>query len=263
MGTTLYWTNEDSGELVVVKFDATLLAEPEDSGTVTDHPVEEGANVVDHVRDNPERLTLEGLVTNTPHQGNLTEEDDHETTTVTLDVKLRKPFDTAVKTLDVPDPPLEISPGGLIQAGVGAITDAITGGPNRKATVNVAGGRGSTRADATVLASESNRNRARIAYEKLLDARQNRALITVQTPLRDYFDMLLERVSAPRSAEDGSAHRFVLDLRRLRVAESETVQSPEPAEARGSAGKSLGSQAAKTDPNGDAKLESIAHQELY
>jgi hypothetical protein len=33
---------------------------------VTDHPVEQGANVVDHKREKPETLTLEGFVSNMP-----------------------------------------------------------------------------------------------------------------------------------------------------------------------------------------------------
>lgn len=261
--TTLYWTNEDTGEVEFVKFDAVTSYDPDDSGTITDHPVERGANIVDHVRDNPERLTIEGLVTNSPHHANLTEEDDHDTATVSLTVRTRKPFIEGTEKLDVPSPGVELSPSGLLQAGVGAITDLITGGPNHTASVLRPGNATTKRVGAQVLQSESRRNRARIAYERLLAARQGRFLVTVETPLRDYFDMLIERVGAPRSAEDGTAHRFVVDLRRLRIAETDTVQSPEPAEARGAGPKSLGSQAAKTDPNGDAKLESIAHQNLF
>lgn len=36
------------------------------SSTITDHPVEEGSNISDHARPDPDRLTLECIISNTP-----------------------------------------------------------------------------------------------------------------------------------------------------------------------------------------------------
>jgi hypothetical protein len=249
----LYWTNEDTGELVTFKFDVTTSEDPTDAVTITDHPVEKGANIVDHARDEPEIISLEGYVTNTPHQGNLTEDDDNKTGQLTLSVHARRDVGTKVIQLDVPDPPIGLSPSGLIQAGVVAVGNLILGAPDNKATVIDDTDRITTTAQATALTSSRRRNRAREAYEKILDAKRNHDLITIQGSVREYFDMLISRVGAPRKPEDGDGILFQIDLRRLRIAESETVQSPKPTESRGSLTKSQGSQGTKTDPNADKK----------
>lgn len=260
---TLFWTDEDSGKLVVFQFDATTSEDPTDAVTITDHPVEQGANIVDHARDEPERITLEGIVTNTPHQGNLTDEDDFEVSALALSFETVKAPGTQTLHLDIPDPPIALSPSGLISAGISALGSALFGGPNNDATAwsNTEKARGSLQASALQPASKV--NRARVAYEKLLGAKEKRALVTVQTSVREYFDMLVERVSAPRSADDGDGLKFSIDLRRLKIAASETVQSPQPTESRGSTGRSLGSQSTKEDANGDAKTESILHSGLF
>lgn len=47
-------------------FDACLSENHSASSTITSHPVESGANVTDHVHNNPDVVTITGLVTNTP-----------------------------------------------------------------------------------------------------------------------------------------------------------------------------------------------------
>jgi hypothetical protein len=49
-----------------VQFDCMLSETHSDEATVTDHPVEEGANISDHIRKGPASLELNGIVTNTP-----------------------------------------------------------------------------------------------------------------------------------------------------------------------------------------------------
>src|SRR5581483_4542634 len=47
-------------------FDAVTNEQTEHTATATEHPVEQGANVSDHVRDQLDRVTLEVVVSNTP-----------------------------------------------------------------------------------------------------------------------------------------------------------------------------------------------------
>jgi len=49
-----------------VSLDCAESADDDISLTVTDHPVESGSNVADHVRDEPDRLTINGIVSRTP-----------------------------------------------------------------------------------------------------------------------------------------------------------------------------------------------------
>jgi len=61
----LTWTLENGGEASIL-FDATVRDTHEASATITEHPVEEGANISDHVRPDLDRVTLSVVVSNKP-----------------------------------------------------------------------------------------------------------------------------------------------------------------------------------------------------
>lgn len=65
---TVPFSGEASAQFVGLKIemDATVSTNDDISTTVTDHPVEDGANIADHIRDEPDKLTIEGIVTRTP-----------------------------------------------------------------------------------------------------------------------------------------------------------------------------------------------------
>jgi len=50
----------------LVQFDCSVSETHSDEATVTEHPVEEGTNISDHIRKGPASLELNGIVTNTP-----------------------------------------------------------------------------------------------------------------------------------------------------------------------------------------------------
>ena len=49
-----------------IELDVSIAESHASANEVTDHPVEEGTNVVDHIRPKPDILKIEGLVSNTP-----------------------------------------------------------------------------------------------------------------------------------------------------------------------------------------------------
>ncbi len=257
--TTLFWVDPDSGETEILVFDAVVSLSPEDAVTITDHPVERGSNITDHARDEPERLSIEGIVSTV---ANVAVDDDAELSSLNLDVAARPAAGTRTIELEVPSPPIQPDPNGLLQAGISALGNALTGGP--KATVNDTSQTRVFGRSARAVQQRSPRNRIRDIYEKLLGAKTKHVLITVQTAVRDYFDMQIERVAAPQSTSAGQSVTFQLDLRRIRVADSETVESPKPAEARGAVGRNRGTQNPKSDPNAEDKTElrSVLHQGL-
>jgi hypothetical protein len=61
----LTWTLED-GQEQSLTFDATVRDSHEATATITEHPIEEGANISDHVRKDLDRVTLSIVVSNTP-----------------------------------------------------------------------------------------------------------------------------------------------------------------------------------------------------
>jgi hypothetical protein len=66
VATLLAYTDAVSGEFRVIDFDVVTGEEHNISSTVSEHPVEEGANITDHVRPNLTRVTLKGIASDTP-----------------------------------------------------------------------------------------------------------------------------------------------------------------------------------------------------
>lgn len=58
-------TDGTKGNIILV-LDASLSETHAQDAEATDHPVEQGANITDHVRPKPQMLTIEGFVSNTP-----------------------------------------------------------------------------------------------------------------------------------------------------------------------------------------------------
>lgn len=246
MATSLYWTDPDSGEVVTVVFDAITTMTPEDTVDITEHPVEEGADVTDHARSNAGRLTIEGIVSLAP---NAAIDTDVGLEKVDLQVDGRKPGAPKTITLDIPSPPIQFSESGLITAGVGALKGALFGAP--KAKVNGGTIPSLYNAQVTVLQQDSPRNRVRDIYDTLLKVKDQHALITVLTLHRDHFDMMIERIAEPRTAEEGASAKFQIDLKQIRTVSSQQVQAPKPLEPRAAVPKPAGSKNAK--PAGDSE----------
>lgn len=57
---------ESGDTFVILEFDAVMSEMHEVTATLTDHPVERGADLSDHKRPGQRRLRLEGIVSNTP-----------------------------------------------------------------------------------------------------------------------------------------------------------------------------------------------------
>jgi hypothetical protein len=56
----------DDETIDVIKLDATITAGLSFPATVTEHPVEDGSLIADHIRNDPETVTITGFVSNTP-----------------------------------------------------------------------------------------------------------------------------------------------------------------------------------------------------
>lgn len=245
MAILITWNDEATGSIGVIRLDSVQTESPEDAMTITDHPVEQGANVVDHAREEPTRLSIEGLVSSLPNP-RVDKDTGFQSIELSVPVAIA-PGNQTIK-LEPPKPPLALTPGGLIQAGVVGLVDLVTGGPNYNATFRDADYvQAVAHPKAQLLKQNSPRSRTRDVYEALLRVQSARTLVTVNTRDRDYFDMMIERVAKPRAADDGSSARFQIDFKRIRVAASKTVASPKPTEERGKGNANKGSQAAKAE----------------
>ena len=253
----IYWEEEDLGIIQIIDLPAVVMESHEDALTVTSHPVEQGANVSDHAREEPTRLMLEVFVSNIPSFGpgasGKPTDPDASFAAVDIDVPGFTDPGTRTRPLEIPTPPIQKSLTGLVQAGVGALVRAVGGQP--KGTFRDAQRRKREARQAQMLAHSSPRDRVRDTYEKLLELFQQKRLVNVVTEMREHFDMMIDRLPGRRDAEDGFGSTFELEFVRIRVADSETVESPQPAEKRGQVNKSGGSKNPSADPNAAAKEE--------
>lgn len=238
MSTVLYWYDEDAPfRTHEIRFGAVVAESHEDLVTITEHPVESGSKNADHAKDEPERLTIEGVVSTVLSVG------DPGTTQAPrveqMPVQLQGP--PRAETHRLPEPPIQPSPAGLVSAGIRSLSGGLRPVVVRVPTYV------QSREPVTVQAVERSipGDRPREIYESLLEAKQKKAFFVVSTRFRDYFDMMLERVALIRAPEDGSSGRFQIDLKRVVVTSTETVAAPVPAEARGAAPRNRGAQAAK------------------
>lgn len=233
----LFWEDKKSGATESVRFDVISSESHESILTITSHPVEEGSDVTDHARLEPERLTIEGYVSNKPSFSNPGVEDVMSQQTVSI------------------APPKSIS-----EESVGPQTVApifTPGGAGRALSGAVAGLFGATKPTSIQVLKASGEwvDRARAMYDKLKKAQTDRARISVNaTKVQNLKDMLIERLAVPRTTSDGNGLLFQIDLIRVRIVSTETVEAPDPAELRGVKQTSLGSQATKAADNDAKKL---------
>lgn len=61
--------NPNAPQPVLITFDACLSQEPTYKNQVTRYPVEQGLDITDHIRQEPDMIKLEGIISNTPNDG--------------------------------------------------------------------------------------------------------------------------------------------------------------------------------------------------
>ncbi len=186
--------DDDSNRILV--FDVILAEFHENVAEISDHAVEVGSNIADHVRPLPDRLSLTGYTSNQPIVRNpFTQRGEIES------VSLNPPLWT---------PPLEPTPGSLVRNAIAAVEGGIFGAPE---------------AVATVLTFSETFNATAETHELLVEFLDNAVPLQIITGLRSYDGVVLERVGAPREAGD-SGVAFALDIKKLRIVESGTVTAP-------------------------------------
>jgi hypothetical protein len=84
--------------------------------------------------------------------------------------------------------------------------------------------------------------RAQDALAELQRLQEQGQLVTVRTFLRDYDNMIIEDINAPRDAKTGNVLSASLSLRELIIATTELVDAPEPIEEVKSPRQNIGRQ---------------------
>jgi hypothetical protein len=179
-----------------ITVDATLRENHAGSASATEHPVERGVDLTDHVHNDRDRLSAEVHISNTPI---VSPEDDGAfgaVSPVSVETQRRR----------------------LVR---GAKSDEDAEYELETGTIN-----------ANVLQFPTDFDRVRSVYEKFLRVKKEALTLTITTPLRVYENMLLIDVSAPRDATTGDAITLTLEFVQISFADSETVDEPVPLETR-------------------------------
>lgn len=198
----------DSGE--VIRFDAVTQETHGITSDITEHPVEKGANVTDHVRSQTDTMTLEVFVSNAPIRG-----DDHFE------------LDTQVGAVA----PLDLQPAAF--TGIGGTVDPRLNG---KA--------------ASVLQFDQPTNFVAEVYRALRELKEGAELLTIVTRLWDYEDMVIKEVSIPRTAAEGDGAKITINFKQVRLVETKIVAAPVPTEVRGKPAVDKGAKGGKDSKDG-------------
>ena len=199
--------------------DAVLTEQHQLTNVVTSHPVEDGANIADHVRPEPDTVRMECLITNTPLR--LPQSHAEGVSETTKDIETRG------------------SP--LFGTRLGPFGEVAVPGPNAKATVRT---------------FEPAFDRVQDVWQELRRMRDIGELVTIRTTLHNYANMVLQEVSVPRTAPRNSM-QFTVTAVQILTATSETALSqPDPAVQRAKPSASAGRQEVQALDDGGS--ESVA-----
>lgn len=204
-----------TGKMSMIEFDCTPSEEHNQAAEVTEHPVEVGVDIADHVRPRLMQLNLTGVITNTPVNGMLTDttyiEDDvrpvgliiGQPTPIQLVAPdfakggvAKQPGLTVPKTIRTAQiingwvSPYKV-PGTKRPAGT---PEAF---PTERAQVAISGGVGGTSFQAL-----TPQDRVRACFDILMDLCRSGRQVRVITSMRDYEAMLITNVSAPVAGQD-------------------------------------------------------------
>lgn len=196
MSGSIIYTDE-SGSAVALWFDITVSTVHAFENAVSEHAIEKGADIVDHVRAKPRKLTFVGLVTNTP----LIQPESHtdgargreQPTEVAYPVKTQLP-------VSIP--------------GVGALMNLI--GADRKTET----------AKVSVFRFDKPIDRVASVFAEVERLMTSASTVIVETPLRTYESMQITSCSVPQEAKDGGSATFTFEAVQVRFVSTQIVPAP-------------------------------------
>lgn len=203
----LTWKGE-TGQTYTLTLDASIHETHTATSTVTDHPVERGSNVADHIRPDPDVLTMEAIISNTPHFLPV----DHMGGVILEDREIKGAQITAADR--IAGIPLAGGAVGLV-AGFAPIPTGLLGriGTSEYITAVVQGFTGEF-------------DRVTECYRELLRIRSDGQLVRILTTLRSYDNMALTSLEVSREARTGNALAMSLAFKNVRFGATKNEPVP-------------------------------------
>lgn len=246
------------------------------SAEVSDHPVERGTNIVDHIRPTPRTVQIDGLVTNHPTEQPLSHAGSARALEgggdLTIDVATIPGRRVPPMSIDIQGEPTDYGLGFIPGSGqASALAGAVTGAlglevtrPRRRYAAEQhhedTSGRTFYAVNALTFSEEFDRVGA--VYAALVQVVNDAQPVRLVTGLDIYDSVALTDLSFDRSAEVGpNALRFSATCTVLRVVSAQMVRAPAPTEQRGNPAQSRGKK--QTTPTDPATLPTPAQAQLH
>jgi hypothetical protein len=212
-------------------FDAVTNEAPEMTAKATESPVEEGANVSDHVQDELDTITLEVFVTNQPIKDVNGVYGLDDSFIEFLSLNATEPI-IAGQKLDVPTyRPFPVTPGALLQTIGNAITDLL--GDDKVAQLYGQTQPKRIEAPAQLQRWPTKFNAITDVVGLLIDWKKRGVIGKVILPWKTFDSVVIERIAPVRNASIGDAAQVSLSFKEIRLVESKLVTAPVPTEPKG------------------------------
>jgi hypothetical protein len=233
--------------------DVSLSETHQLSAQVTEHPVEDGVNITDHIRPQPRSIQIEGIVTNHPielplsHAGGVMASDDAGFIDVATTPAQRIP----PMSHEIQGEPGDlgfIPGGGQGQAIAGVLGLSL---PRRRFAAELYNEdrEGRTFYAVNALGFSAEFDRVGAVYQALVEVASRPLTVKLVTGLDIYEVVALSDLSFERSSDIGrDALHFTATCKVLRIVSAQTVRVPKPVEQRGKPGQSRGKQATTETP---------------
>lgn len=193
-GTNQLWIAGPTGPAFYMDLHMVVTERHSSASDATEHAVERGAAITDHVIEKPQKVTFEVFITNQPL------EDDRM---VTRNVPLELP--------SYPGPAFP-TPGAIFGAVESLVKDLVGSQPKTYS--------------ATLTGFEEDHEFVVDALEKLEGLKRRADLCSLFTAKASYENMVLTGLEMARGASDGDGATFNLTFTRIRVVETRQTRAP-------------------------------------
>jgi hypothetical protein len=256
-------------EIGDIWIDVSVQESHEAEAEVSEHPVEAGADIADHIRPLPRVITIEGIVTNHPievpqsHAGGATLDGSALSIEVALDQSQR----VEPNTIQIEGEPsvgvLGLVPG--VDQGVailGALQLNVTSRVQLAAEQYNTNPFGKTTLAVTALHFSQPFNRVEAVNAALLQIVDESRLVKVVTAIAVYTSVAITKLEIKRGSDIGRDQlKFTASCRVLRIVQTQTAKLPTPRDKRALPAQSQGKQ--PTVPVVDPTVtDSISHKLL-
>lgn len=218
----------NSGDLVMSERHESIVQ-------ITEHAIEVGANITDHIRKTLQKFSLDAWLCNTPITTDELQERGFEDTVSVSFPRYKLPF--------------EATPGALFRAAGGALDSLFSDPPK-------------TSYDVRVLVFDTVFYRPKEILEQLKAYQEAAMLFNIISQTAVYQDMAIETIALP--IEEPGGANLTIEFKQIRTVSTSNVTAPAPLEKRGAPKKTTGSQATTTtkDAPSSASLAIKALQAL-